>query len=384
MVCVTRVSVVAVAIIKVLFQLSQGHDLDSIFHNASITRNEISFNGGEICPTWHLWNNKTNKCICKEIDGIVKCNPATTEVALMYGYCMTYDNDTGTTHVGKCFYTLFNRLNESWYTHLPINPVHLNEVICGQWSQRDYLCSQCREGYGLSVANLYMRCVECSLSEGVSWLLFCLLQLIPVTIMFAVIIVFRLSITQPPMNVFVLYSQLSLVIIYINAVRFQPSFLSSSTASILVTLRSIYLPVLSLWNLSFSHTMKLTNFCIHSNITHQHIYLLTYITNVHVILLIVVAYICIELHTRNCCVIVWLWRTFHRCFARSSRAWNPRLTTVDTFTTFLLSHNRLIILSYFIFAFQYVYILNEPLNSKIVLLYNPTVSYFDTYHLPYV
>ena len=117
-------------------------------------------------------------------------NRSCLDVWILYDF----DNDTGTTHVGKCFYTLFNRLNESWYTHLPRNPVHLNEVICGQWSQRDYLCSQCREGYGLSVANLYMRCVECSLSEGVSWLLFCLLQLIPVTIMFAVIIVFRLSI----------------------------------------------------------------------------------------------------------------------------------------------------------------------------------------------
>lgn len=386
MVCITEVSVVAVTIVlKVLLQLSQGQEMDGIFHNASITHIEISFDSGEICPTWHLWNNETNKCVCKDVDAIVKCNPVTIEVDLVYGYCMTYDNNTGTTHVGKCFYTLFDRLNESWYTHLPINPLHLNEAICGQWSRRDYLCSQCREGYGLSVANLYMRCVQCSLSEGVGWLLFFLLQLIPVTIMFALIIVFRLSITQPPMNVFVLYSQLSLVIIYINAVRFQPPFLSSSTTSVFVTLRSIYLPVLSLWNLSFSHIMKLTNFCIHSNITLQHIYLLTYVTNIHIILLIVAAYICIELHTRNCRVIVWLWRPFHRCFARSSRAWNPRLTTVDTFATFLLlSHNRLIILSYFIFAFQYVYSLNEPLNSKIVLLYNPTVGYFDSHHLPYV
>ena len=295
MVCVIRVSVVAVAI---LFELSLGQELDSIFHNTSITHNESSFINGESCPTWHLWNNRTNKCVCKDIDAIVKCNPATTEVALMYGYCMTYDNDTGTTHVGKCFYTLFDRHNESWYTHLPRNPVYLN-AICGQWSRRDYLCSQCMQGYGLSVANLYMRCVECSMSEGVGWLIFFLLQLIPVTIMFALIIVFRLSITQPPMNVFVLYSQLSLVIIYLNAVRFQPPFLSSSATCVFVTLRSIYLPVLSLWNLSFSHIMKLTNFCIRSNITHQHIYLLTYITNTHVILLIAVAYICIELHNRT-------------------------------------------------------------------------------------
>ena len=384
MVLVTRVSVVhiTVVIVEVLCQLSQGQDLHGIFRNTSDTRDG---NESKSCPTWHFWNNETNKCDCRDLGDVVKCIPSTTTVALVYGYCMTYDNDTGITYVGKCFYTLFDRHNEKWYTQLPGNPAELDKVICDQWNREGLLCSQCREGYGLSVANLYMRCVECSLSAGIGWLLFFLVQLIPVTVMFAVIIVFRLSITQPPWNIFVVFSQLSLVVLYKNAFRFQPPYLTSSVSSVFVTLRSIFLPILSLWNLSFSHIPKLTDFCVQTHLMHQQYYLLTYVTNIHVLLLIVIAYICIELHARNCGVIVWLWRPFHKCFVRSSRAWNPKLTTVDTFATFLLlSCNRLIILSYFIYAFQYVYSLTEPMVSEIVLLYNPIVSYFGRHHLPYM
>ena len=375
---------IAVISLEVFFPLSQEQVLDSKFRSNDTT-SEYLLGSDDSCPTWHLWNNKTKECTCQGLKKHVICNQANKTVSLAYGYCMTFDNETKETHVGKCYYTVFSRYNDSWYQVLPKDPIDLNEVMCSRWHREGYLCSQCRKGYGLSVANLYMRCVECTLSEGVAWLLFFMLQLIPVTVLFFIVIIFRLSITQPPMNVFVMYSQLSLVLVYQNAARFQTPFLSSSVSSIFVTIRSIYLPVLSLWNLSFGHISKLTDFCVHSRLVYQQSYLFTYITNIHVLLLVVMAYILIELHARNCRIVVWLWRPFSKCFIRCTRVWNPRLTTVDTFATFLLlSYNRFIILSYFIYAFQQVYSLNDPLDSRIVLSYNPMVSYFDRHHLPYI
>ena len=374
--------------VAALGQLVQGQEIgESTFSNTSetIVNDSVGLDHKESCPNWHLWNNEEKKCVCRNVNDVVKCNPETSAVSLAYGYCMTFDNDTGKTHLGKCSYTLFSRHNESWYTVLPRSTDNLNEVMCGEWYREGYLCSQCKKGYGLTTANLYMRCVKCSWNEGVAWLVFFLVQLIPVTVLFAVVTMFRLSITRPPMNGFVLFSQVSLAILYLNSVRFQTPFLSSSASSVFLTLRNIYLPILSLWSLTFSHVSKLTNFCVNSHLVHQQSYLLHFITNIHVMLLIVVAYVLIELHARNYRIVVWLWKPFYTCFVRSSRAWNPRLSTVDTFATFLLlSYTRFILLSYFIYAFQRVSTLAEPIESQIVLQYNPKLKYFDHAHLPYV
>ena len=339
------------------------------------------------CPTWHVYDNKTKECTCQSLRNLVMCSESTstTAVSIPYGYCMTFDNVTKTTYVGKCLYTVFSRENDSLFTVLPTNPHELNQFMCSQWHRDGRLCSRCADGYGLSVANVYMKCVECNKSEGVGWLLFLILQLAPVTILFVTVVIFRLSIAQPPMNVFVLHSQISLVLLYLRGDRFQSPFVSDTLSGVFVTLRSIILPLLGIWNLGFFPNIEgVTRFCVSTRLDHQHFYSLTYITTIHVLLLIVVTFICIELHARNCRLIVCLWKPFLKCFVRCTRVWNSKLTVIHTFATFLLlSYTRLIIFSSFILAFQHVHTLSQTLDSKTVLLYDPSVGYFGTQHLPY-
>ena len=339
------------------------------------------------CPTWHVFDNKTKECTCQSLKSLVMCSESTstTAVSIPYGYCMTFDNVTKTTYVGKCLYTVFSRENGSLFTVLPTNPLELNQFMCSQWHRDGRLCSTCADNYGLSVANFLMKCVECNKSEGVGWLLFLILQLVPVTILFIIVITFRLSIAQPPMNAFVLHSQMSLALVFLQGARFQSPFVSDSLSGVFVTLRSIIHPLLGIWNLSFFASIEdLTRFCVSTRLDYHTFYFLTYITTIHVLLLIVVTFICIELHARNCRLIVCLWKPFFKCFVRCTRVWNSQLTVIHTFATFLLlSYTRLIILSYFILAFQHVHTLSHTLESKTVLLYDPSVEYFDTRHLPY-
>lgn len=350
------------------------------------TGNETLIGYSDNCPTWHIFNNKTKECTCRDLKDFVRCGNSMSNgaVSILYGYCMTYSVDTKETQVGKCIYTGFGRLNESLYKVLPQNPLELSQFMCSQWHRDGYLCSRCKDNYGLSIANFYMKCVQCTMREGAGWFLFFLLQLVPVTVLFVIVITFRLSITQPPLNAFVLHSQLSLALIYTHAAQFQTPYLNSSVSGTFVVLRSIFLPLLGVWNLRvFSFVEDLTNFCVNVGINQQ-FYFLAHITSVHVLLLIIMTFVCIELHGRNCRIIVCLWRPFLRCFIRCSRVWNSKHTAVDTFATFiLLSHNRVVLLSYFTYAFQRVYTLNEKLDSKIVLLYNPELKYFDHNHLLY-
>ena len=377
-----QVPIVTVNYLMIMAVLSQGLALKDIVK----VNNESQIENTDDCPTWHVFDRKMNECKCHDLKEVVKCNEMTKTVSIVYGYCMTFDNDTKVTQVGKCFYTLFSQLNSSFFTVLPSNPSKLNQFICSPWHREGNLCSQCEEPYGLSVANLYTKCVKCSLREGVGWLLFFILELVPVTILFAVVISFRVSIARPPMNAFVLYSQLSLAIIYVNAARFQTPFLSDPASQTFIHLRNIILPILGIWNLGlFNLIEQPTRFCVDARLNHQQFYFLTCATSVHVLLLIVITFILIELHARNCRLIVWLWRPFLKRFIRFTRAWNSRLTVVDTFATFLLlSYCRLVTFSYFIYAFQRIYTMDTTLSSRKVLLYDPNVDYFGRDHLPYV
>ncbi len=338
------------------------------------------------CPTWHVFNRETKECTCEDLKDILICNEKIKTVSILYGYCMTFDNNTKVTQVGRCPYTSFSTSNSSFYTLLPPNPLELDHFMCSPWHREGNLCSQCEENYGLSITNFYNKCVKCSLREGIGWLLFFLLELVPVTILFVVVISFRISIARPPMNAFVLHSQLSLAIIYLNAHRFQTPFLSGPTSQIFIQLRSIILPVLGIWNLVFFNLIEEpTRFCVDSQVDYLQFYFLTCVTSIHVLLLVVLAFILIELHARNCRLIVWLWRPLFKRFVLFTRVWNSRLTVVDTFATFLiLSYCRLVTLSYFVYAFQPIYTLNTTVSSKKVLLYDPEVSYFGRNHIPYV
>lgn len=374
--------VVNCLVFVLLFQASQGiaaRDAVTKANNESLIVKD--------CPTWHSFNSQTNECTCQSLKEFVKCDDITSTgmVSIMYGYCMTYDSDTSETQVGKCFYTLFSRPNESLYTVLPPNPHALNEFMCGQLHREGYLCSKCEANYGLSVANFYMKCIECTMRKGVGWFLYFILQLLPVTLLFVIVIMFRLSLTQPPMNGFLLYSHLCLGQMYLFAPKFQTPYLSTSASQTFIALRKIYLPMLGLWNLGFFGVIEdLTSFCVDSRLNHLDFFFLTYITSIHVLLLVVTTFICIELHARNCRVIVCLWKPFFKYFVRFTRVWDSKRTAIDTFATFLLmSYSRIIILSYFIYSFQRVYTLSENLDSRIVLLYNPSVSFFDRSFLPY-
>ena len=348
--------------------------------------NESQVEGMDGCPTWHVFNRETKECICQDLKDVVSCNQQTKTVSLRYGYCMTFNNGTKMTEVGLCLYTLFSRLNSSFYTVLPPNPLELNQFMCSQWHREGSLCSQCKQTYGLSIANLYTKCVKCSMGESVGWLLFFILELVPVTVIFLVVILFRVSIARPPMNAFVLHSQLSLAIIYVNSFRFQPPFLCSRVSQVFIQLRNVILPVLGIWNLGlFNLIEEPTRFCVHSHLNHLQFYFLTCITSVHVFLLVVLTFVLIKLHGRNCRLIVWLWRPFFKRFVRFSRVWNSRLTVVDTFASFLLlSYFRLVTFSYFVYAFQTAYTMDTTISSRKVLLYDPEVDYFDRNHLPFV
>lgn len=349
----------------------------------------ISSTKVEQCPTWFTFNSSSRMCSCHSLNEWVVCDQRSGGVKIAKGWCMTYDNRTGVTDVGKCPYTLLDAPHmdrtKSGYIEVPNDTVDLNDFLCGFWNREGYLCSKCKEGYGLTIANIFQKCIECRYPKALGWLFYFMLQLIPLTVLFFVVSVFRISLARPPLNAFVSFCQICTSILFIHAYRFYPPYVLDG-----VTLQKLHYFVflgLGIWSMTLTRYLEfgITNFCVDPNVNVQQAFTLTQIQSLFPLFLVFITHASIVLHTRNYRLIVWLWRPFHRCYVRFSRVWNSKLSLVDVFSTFLLlSYSRFIIQLYYIFSFQCTYTLNRGWNQTPSLLYNPSVPYFHlSYHLPY-
>lgn len=337
------------------------------------------------CPVWYLFNDTLNQCMCHSLEPWVICDRLSQRVYLARGLCMTYDNETGSTDVGKCPYTLFQREHEAFlqngYAELPTNVSDLNEFMCGLWNREGYLCSQCKTGYGLAI---FTTCMQCNFRGGQGLLFFMMLQLMPVLILFLLVLGFRVSIAKPPMNALVMFYQLSLAIIFTHSYLFQPPYVEYSPA--LEKAHYASLVSVGIWAMSLIGLIRgvgLTDFCVDPNISVQQAFTLTQIKSVFPLFLVAFSWTCIKLYARNFKPLVWLWKPFRKCFSWYTR--NTRLTLVDVFSTFLLlSYSRYVIELYFLYSFQHTYSASTGWSNATYLLYNPEVVYFDSAsHLPY-
>ena len=114
-----------------------------------------------------------------------------------------------------------------------------------------------------------------------------------------------------------------------------------------------------------------------------HILLFDYILAVYPIIVTAVIYVAIELHDRNCRIIVVLSAPLKLIWCRN---WRPKETILNTCATFLL-------LAYSKFLFVSISLLfhinthnckGEVISNSSVLLYDPSVSFLHSEHIPYV
>ena len=90
-----------------------------------------------------------------------------------------------------------------------------------------------------------------------------------------------------------------------------------------------------LFNLDFiSHAVP--PFCIGMNLRLYHRTILGYITAFYPVLLVVMTWVCVELHDQNFRAIVCLWRPFHRCFVRLRRGSDTKNDLIVVFANFFL------------------------------------------------
>ena len=330
------------------------------------------------CPPWFIQkeiagDNTTVECSCgPPILGVI-CDTKTCNTSLHIQLCMTYDPVTNTQVVAYCS---FESKSEK-IASLPPNVSDLNDFMCGRFNREGQLCGDCKKGYGPALFTNY-ECAKCS-TKNYGWALYLLLEFLPITVFYLVIVTFQVSATSGPLNVFIFSAQ-AIACSLDNNTSLSIAYGSQSWFQFML---KILITFYGFWNLDFFYSV-IPPFCLSENIATLHALALQYLPAFYPLLLIFVTYILIELHDRNVRVLVWMWRPFHMCLApfRRSLRWNPKASIVSTFATFLtLAYNKLIIVSVGLLIGTRVTDIQG--NSSQYLLLAPTVPNFGSEHLPF-
>ena len=161
------------------------------------------------CPPWFILEHSNTstfpQCVCSDaVDTEITCKQKQHTSYLKIGHCAFKDVENNQTVVGSCPYVFPTHLIHDGFIGLQDKLSELNSFICGYLKReiRAPLCGRCTNGTGPSVYSIGSQCVSCS---KVNILYYLLLQYVPTTIMFLVIIVFRVSIVSAPMAHYVLY-----------------------------------------------------------------------------------------------------------------------------------------------------------------------------------
>ena len=207
------------------------------------------------------------------------------------------------TVVGICQYVFPTHLIHNGFIRLPQKLSELNNFICGHLKReiRAPLCGRCTNGTGPSIYSIGSQCVSCS---KVNILYYILLQYVPTTIMFLVIIMFRVSIVSAPMAHYVLYCNF----LMLGSKTITGFYIISDITNIftLVFIR-ICLTLNSL--LTFDPLLFVSPpLCISESISEIYIPAFDTLATLYPFTLLLLTYIGIELHAKDFKPIVSLWR----------------------------------------------------------------------------
>ena len=291
------------------------------------------------CPPWNFSIPSTNSCQCLSFRGALLCDGIKAYIEEKFFLTVQQDQNIISKFPSKSF-NLYQGINvtKPGYRLLPENISELNNFMCGPLNRKGYLCSDCIDAFGPSM-NIIERpnhCYECrGTYQGV--MLNLAITILPLTLLYLLILIFQIRMTSAPIPCFVMYSQLIVI-----AFSYTQSISSDELPTVIFTktgntraVTKLILVLYGIFDLDFiSHAVP--PFCVSKDLRLYHRVFLGYITAFYPIMLIIITWICIELHDRNFRMIVFLWRPFHRCFVQLRRGWDTKNDLIDVFATFLL------------------------------------------------
>ena len=110
---------------------------------------------------------------------------------------------------------------------------------------------------------------------------------------------------------------------------------------------------------------------------------LDYVVAVYPLVLVILAYVCIQLQARGCKPLIFLWLPFRKCYVRIQNKVDIKASIIDVFASFLvLSYVKFLALTFDLLTPIKVYnVRGESLGYYVY--FDANLKYFGSEHLPY-
>ena len=325
------------------------------------------------CPTWMYDTN--GSCVCG-VDNhhTVKCDQSTCQAYILDSNLMTYDEQHQEVIVGTSLYGIYRQNDDYDIYHLvPMNKSQLNEAVCGQYNRKGRQCGECKEGYSPLVYSYNVHCRLCSETESKQNIVkFIGVVLVPLTLFYLIVLVFKFNANSPKLHGFILYAQLVAAPFAVR-VFLTNSYGMSSGIKVIATMYGF-------WNLDFFRTLY-PDMCL--KVTTLQALALDYVIAFYPLLLVLVTLFLFKLHSQGWKVIILLWHPLHQCLSYVNKEWSDRSSMIDVFATFLLlSYGRIMSVSFNLLVYSSIVNQRGEYLGQ-YLYYDASYEFLGAEHLPY-
>ena len=332
------------------------------------------------CPPWYYHDDEDKCSFSHQLPQNVNQYGNTSELEM--GYCMTQTNFSLV--VSQCPYIPnvhdFNQYH-SIYQILPKQLHQVNDSLCAAFNRKGFLCSECKENYGLAAYRYYgLMCVKCSGSAW-NWVAYIFLLFVPPTILFVVLLIVHINIHSGALTGFIYIAHIAT-----SATFFYPAIFTLCQSLFGYWPVQILLSLYGIWNLDFMQFI-VPPFCVSSSLTTLQLVSLGYVSSVYSLVLCMATYYLIELHARGNWLLVTIWWPFRKFFINYSNHSNIHFSVIHAMATFiLLSYGQNIFVSFTLLQFYTLVELDISTNTLKSLPSHSIdlrASYFSATHAPY-
>ena len=342
-----------------------------------LQRNEV------LCPPWYYWNNESRNCHYGNFfNNFVYFEQWTDQTWLQIFYCMTtsHENTTNRTDVvGSCLF-MNNFFSRGTFYPLPCNISQLNEYMCAGLNREGQLCGRCVKGFGPPVFSYSLSCVNCT-DYHLNWLKFIGVAFGPLTVFCIVICVFHISATSPYLHGFVFFCQIITMPTLMKLAANNDGYKEAGNGKQIG--EQVYVSLLSVWNLDILRAIY-HPFCLHPNMTTVQALALDYLIALYPLVLLLIVYFLVSLHSKNNTVIVKIWMPFWAVLRPLIRNLNIQTSLIESFATlYFLSAMKVQSVSLDLLSPTALYYANGSVSDKLYIFLAGDVEYFGQEHCLY-
>ena len=296
--------------------------------------------------------------------------------------CISYDSSTSKEVTGQCPYFYYNYTCSSNFDS--------NNIAKCASHRTGALCGMCIDNYGIPLNSLYLECVDCLNDDLImGWLKFILLEIVPITIMVTLILIFNMKISNGSINGYIFYCQIITINIpgwyypaWISNLWFHQSSQANLNYEELYELSGTTLPF-SVWNLNFLTAIPVppAQFSVTCHANALTAITVWYVVAAYPLVLLVLLYIWLKMYNEGYRCFVFITRPIHQRLARFWRMFDIEPALTDSIAVvYIICFTQFVSTSFKLLHSTALYQTKGMKHYRTSFYYNGVMKYFGWPH----